>query len=286
MTTTTTEITRVLWFWDVAGIFHVSNTQTVWAEAFGSAMLKVRCVHVVFKEQNRDVGGRSGSDDSRTFRERRKNLIFNEFNPSSILVKSFMLRVLVHVCVCVFITAQFSLSETVLVLGTCSPSLRRGTLKQFRPVPFGSTPQSTAGPGMSSVLECHHHKHNPDTKTLPFLFTQFWRLHWREKNKRTSFPFTRWIPQKLKTPSFFGSSCTRRNRLSAVLRHGDDVSGWGEYSKTTGIRLHDSSWFGVFVPVNPVVRVEAGVHLVAHVWLHLADVDVGSVLKEKKSEKD
>lgn len=58
-----------------------------------------------------------------------------------------------------------------------------------------------------------------------------------------------------------------------------------EYGKTTGIRLHDSSWFGVFVPVNPVVRFEAGAHLVAHVWVHLADIDVGSVFFKKKNEK-
>lgn len=49
----------------------------------------------------------------------------------------------------------------------------------------------------------------------------------------------------------------------------------------TGIQLHDSSWFGVFVPVNPVVRFVVGghlvAHLVAHVWVHLADIDVGSV---------
>lgn len=90
---------------------------------------------------------------------------------------------------CVFIAAQFSLSETVLVLGTGSLSLRRGTLKQFRPVPFGSTTQSTAGPGISSVLECHHHKHNPDTKTLPFLFSLWSHRVLAIALKRTSFHF-------------------------------------------------------------------------------------------------
>lgn len=81
--------------------------------------------------------------------------------------------------------------------------------------------------------------------------------------------------------------------LSAVLRHSDDSSrlngstdcgriaggggGWGQ--------LDDGSRFGAFVPVNAVVRFEAGAHLMTNVWLHLADVHIGSGERKKKNKK-
>lgn len=149
-----------------------------------------------------------------------------------------MLRVLVHmceslcVCVCVHHGSVFSLRDGSSPGNQFSLSLCAGERsKQFRPVPFGSTAQSTAGPGISSVHECHHHKHNPDTKTLPFLFFFFLMVTHgfgdctEERNKRASFSFKTLNSSETLTPSFFGSSCTRKNRLSAVLRHGDDVSG-------------------------------------------------------------
>lgn len=43
-----------------------------------------------------------------------------------------------------------------------------------------------------------------------------------------------------------------------------------------GGMLDDGSRFGAFVPVNAVVWFEAGAHLMTYVWLHLADVHVGS----------
>ena len=44
--------------------------------------------------------------------------------------------------------------------------------------------------------------------------------------------------------------------------------------------LDDSSWFGVFVPVDLLGHVHAGMHLlVAHVRLQMAHVDVGPAVK-------
>lgn len=80
--------------------------------------------------------------------------------------------------------------------------------------------------------------------------------------------------------------------LSAVLRHSDD---WSRLNGSTdcgriaggrrwGGQLDDGSGFGAFVPVNAVVRFEAAAHLMTNVWLHLADVHVGSGEKEKKKK--
>lgn len=80
--------------------------------------------------------------------------------------------------------------------------------------------------------------------------------------------------------------------LSAVLRHSDDssrlnsstdcgrIAGWGGWGQ-----LDDGSRFGAFVPVNAVVRFEAGAHLMTNVWLHLADVHIGSGERKKKKKK-
>lgn len=52
-----------------------------------------------------------------------------------------------------------------------------------------------------------------------------------------------------------------------------------------GGQLDDGSRFGAFVPVNAVVRFEAGAHLMTNVWLHLADVHVGSGARTKTHKK-
>lgn len=73
-----------------------------------------------------------------------------------VLVRSFMLTVLVLVCMCVFIAAQCPLIELVIVLGLSTERHRRSLVH----IPFGYTTQSTAGPGIDSVHKCHHHKHS------------------------------------------------------------------------------------------------------------------------------
>lgn len=83
----------------------------------------------------------------------------------------------------------------------------------------------------------------------------------------------------------------------AVLRHSDDLS-WlngstdcgqdhcveREEGEFGGGGLDDSSRFGAFMPVNAVVRFEAGAHLMTNVWLHLADVHVGSGERTNKQK--